>query len=324
MATWKAEFLAHHFAGRMHPLPHYAFGFMDRWSRAASWAPGLANLALQAPVLSSLVKAVAGVAPERALPRFARRSFQKAFRAAHPASSGKGTVLLWPDTWNNYFHPAALDAARQVLTTAGFDVQLPRGHICCGRPLYDFGFLTQARQYLQAVLERLAPHIDAGVPLVVLEPSCASVFRDELTNFFPRDERARRLREQTFLLSEFLCRHAPHYRPPRLNGRKIVAQGHCHHHSLTGMKDEIALLTATEAEVQLLDSGCCGMAGPFGFEKHKFSVSQAIGERVLLPAVRSAAEETILVADGFSCREQIRQNTPRHAAHLAEVLAGRT
>jgi FAD/FMN-containing dehydrogenase/Fe-S oxidoreductase len=326
MAAWKAEFLAHHYAGRLHPLPHYAFGFMDRWSRAVSWAPGLANLALQTPGLSTLVKALAGVAPERTAPRFARQSFQTAFGARPPAaasSSSRATVLLWPDTWNNYFQSAALRAAQEVLTSAGFNIQLPRGHICCGRPLYDFGFLTQARNYLQAVLRRLAPQIDAGIPLVVLEPSCASIFRDELTNFFPRDERARRLREQTFLLSEFLRRHAPHYQPPRLNGRTIVVHGHCHHHALMGMKDEVALLTATEAKVQLLDSGCCGMAGPFGFEKDKFAVSQALGERVLLPAVRSASQETIVVADGFSCREQIRQNTPRLATHLAEVLAGR-
>jgi FAD/FMN-containing dehydrogenase/Fe-S oxidoreductase len=322
MASWKAEFLAHHFAGRIHPLQHYAFGFMDRWSRLASWTPGLANLPLRTPGLSTLVKALAGVASERELPQFAGKSFQKIFRAERrpAAASYAGTVLLWPDTWNNYYHPAALGAAREVLTTAGFDVQLPRGHICCGRPLYDFGFLTQARQYLRAILERLALQIDAGMPFVVLEPSCASVFRDELINFFPRDERARRLREQTFLLSEFLHRHAPSYQPPRLNGREIVVHGHCHHHSLIGMKDEVALLTATGANVRLLDSGCCGMAGPFGFERDKFSVSQALGERVLLPAIRSASAETILVSDGFSCREQIKQNTPRRAVHLAQVL----
>jgi FAD/FMN-containing dehydrogenase/Fe-S oxidoreductase len=323
MASWKAEFLAHHFAGRVHPLQHYAFGFMDRWSRMASWAPGLANLPLMTPGLSTLAKALAGVAPERELPHFAPRSFRKTFRTQQTAASAsQKTVLLWPDTWNNYFHPSALTAAQEVLTTAGFHVLLPKGHICCGRPLYDFGFLAQARQYLQNILQRLAPQIDAGMPLVVLEPSCASVFRDELTNFFPRDERARRLHEQTFLLSEFLRRYAPDYQPPRLMGRKIVVHGHCHHNSLMGMKDEVALLNVTEADVRLLDSGCCGMAGPFGFEKDKFSVSQAIGERVLLPAVRSASPETILVSDGFSCREQIKQNTPRLAVHLAEVLAG--
>ena len=229
--------------------------------------------------------------------------------------------MLWPDTWNNYFHPQVLGAAHEVLSSAGFDVQFPAQHICCGRPLYDFGFLDQARSYLTSILERLGPQIDAGMPFVVLEPSCASVFRDELINFFPSDERARRLAKQTFLLSEFLARAG--YRPPQLHDRQIVLHGHCHHKALVGMQDELSLLQATQARVTMLDSGCCGMAGPFGFEKDKYEVSQALGERVLLPAVRSAAAETILVTDGFSCREQIRQNTPRHAVHLAEVLAGR-
>jgi Fe-S oxidoreductase len=157
---------------------------------------------------------------------------------------------------------------------------------------------------------------------VVLEPSCASVFRDELINFFPTAERARKLAGQTFLLSEFLSRHAPEFRPPQLGGRKMVVHGHCHHKALMGMQDELSLLKATSANVSMLDSGCCGMAGPFGFEKHNYEVSQALAERVLLPAVRAANSETILVSDGFSCREQIRQNSPRHPVHLAEVLAG--
>jgi Fe-S oxidoreductase len=232
-------------------------------------------------------------------------------------------VLLWPDTWNNYFHPQVLGAAHEVLTSAGFQVQVPAQHICCGRPLYDFGFLDQARAYLLGILERLGPQIDSGIPFVVLEPSCASVFRDELTNFFPANERAQRLAKQTFLLSEVLAHQAPGYRPPNLAGRQMVLHGHCHQKAMMGMQDELGLLVATDATVNMLDSGCCGMAGPFGFEKDKFEVSQALGERVLLPAVRAAGPETILVTDGFSCREQIRQNSPRHAVHLAEVLAGR-
>ncbi len=239
-------------------------------------------------------------------------------------SGSNGTaVMLWPDTWNNYFHPQVLGAAHEVLGSAGFQVQIPAQHICCGRPLYDFGFLDQARKYLLDILERLGPQIDSGMPFVVLEPSCASVFRDELINFFPANERALRLAKQTFLLSEFLTRQAPGYRPPQFSGRQMVLHGHCHQKALMGMQDEISLLQATSAHVSMLDSGCCGMAGPFGFEKDKFEVSQALGERVLLPAVRSAAAETILISDGFSCREQIRQNSPRHALHLAEVLAGR-
>jgi Fe-S oxidoreductase len=307
----------------VHPLQHYLFGFMDRWAHLAANAPALANLPMRTPGLRSLVKAIAGVAPQRELPQFAKRSFQSAYRTRGAAGSAATPLLLWPDTWNNYFHPQVLGAAHEVLASAGFQVQFPAQHICCGRPLYDFGFLDQARKYLQEILERLGPQIDSGMPFVVLEPSCASVFRDELTNFFPSNERAIRLAKQTFLLSEFLTRHVPGYQPPQLAGRQIVLHGHCHHKALMGMQDERSLLEATNAQVSMLDSGCCGMAGPFGFEKDKFEVSQALGERVLLPAVRSASPETILVTDGFSCREQIRQNTPRHAVHLAEVLAGR-
>jgi Fe-S oxidoreductase len=321
MATWKAEFLGHHYQDRVHPLQHYLFGFMDRWANLAATAPGLANLPMRIPGISGLVKAIAGVAPQRTLPQFAGRSFQSEY-GNRPSSIGT-PLLLWPDTWNNYFHPQVLGAAHEVLSAAGFQVQVPAQHICCGRPLYDFGFLDQARKYLLGILERLGPQIDSGMPFVVLEPSCASVFRDELTNFFPANERAQRLAKQTFLLSEVLAHQAPGYRPPKLGGRQMVLHGHCHQKALMGMQDELGLLLATQAQVNMLDSGCCGMAGPFGFEKDKFEVSQALGERVLMPAVRAAAPETILVTDGFSCREQIRQNSPRQAVHLAEVLAGR-
>ncbi len=155
---------------------------------------------------------------------------------------------------------------------------------------------------------------------MVLEPPCASVFRDELGNFFPRDERAARLRDQTFLLSEFLLQRAPQYQPPELAGKKLIVQGHCHHKSLFSMKAEMELLRRTGAEVTLLDSGCCGMAGPFGFEREKYEISQKLANRVLLPAVREASAETLLLADGFSCREQVAQNSTRRAVHLAEVL----
>jgi len=179
--------------------------------------------------------------------------------------------------------------------------------------------IDQAVTYLRQILTVLAEPIDAGIPIVVLEPSCASVLRDELRNLLPSDPRADRLRAQTFLLSEFLERRAPRYAPPRLTG-KLVLHGHCHHKALMRMSDEESLLRKTGADVQSLDAGCCGMAGSFGFDADKFDVSQAIGERVLLPAVRQAAAETPIVSDGFSCREQIAQATGRRALHLADVL----
>ncbi len=329
VATYKAEFLSHYYEGRLHPLRDYLFGFMDQWAALASALPGvtprLANLSMAAPPLSNLVKRLAGIAPQRNLPKFAPRSFQSAFGRKPPAPyDGSPSVMLWPDTWNNYFHPRALRAAQEVLATAGFRVELPQGHICCGRPLYDFGFLRDAKRYLDDVMARLRPQIDSQTPIVVLEPSCASVFRDELRNLFPTDPRAERLRNQVFLLSEFLARHAPDYRPPRNPQRKLLVHGHCHHKSLMKMSDELALLRATGAEVEHLDSGCCGMAGPFGFEREKFAVSQAVGERVLLPAVRKAEPTTIIVSDGFSCREQIAQNSPRRAVHFAEAISPQT
>ncbi len=320
IATWKSEFLAHYYEGRLHPLQHYAFGSMDRWASMASVAPWLANLPMKLPGINALAKSLLGIAPQRELPQFAAKSFRSGFRGDQ---AGAKPVLLWPDTWNNYFHPEALTAAAAVLTQAGHSVQVPQGHICCGRPLYDFGFLDQARAYLVRILERLAPQIDAGIPVVMLEPSCASVFRDELLNFFPQNERAIRLAGQTMLFSEMVAQNAGSWKAPDLGGRRILLHGHCHQKSMFTMKDELALLRSTGADVKMLDSGCCGMAGPFGFEKDKYEVSQAIGERVLLPAVRASQQDTILVSNGFSCREQIAQNTPRRAVHLAEVLAGR-
>ncbi len=321
MATMKAEFLAQHYRGRRHPLGHYAFGFMDRWAHLASFAPALANLPLRTPILRETLKHLLGIAPQRLLPPFAASNFRRTFhQRPHPAASPAGKpVLLWPDTWNNYFHPQALHAAAKVLSASGHAVEVPRDHICCGRPLYDFGFLDDARRYLLRILDRFEPHIRAGIPFVMLEPSCASVFQDELRDLLPNDERALLLSRQTRMLSEQLTGTA--FTPPNLQGRHIVVHGHCHQKALMTMKGEIALLQATGATVDHLDSGCCGMAGPFGFERDKFAVSQTLAERVLLPAVRAAAPETLLVSNGFSCREQISQNSPRRALHLAEVLA---
>jgi Fe-S oxidoreductase len=321
MATYKAEFLAQHYKDRIHPLPHYLFGFMDRWARLASLAPSFANAALEMPGAEAIAKRIAGVAPQRSIPRFAQRSFLQQQPTPSDNHHDDKTVLLWPDTWNNYLQPQVLHSAARVLRGAGFRVVFPRRHICCGRPLYDFGFLDRARRYLDDVLTRLGPQIDAGMPFVVLEPSCASVFLEELRNFYPKSDRAQRLAKQTYLLADFLAAHAPDWKPPSLAGRKIVLHGHCHHKSVFKMKAEHKLLEDTGAQVTMLDSGCCGMAGPFGFERDKFDVSQTLGERVLLPAVRAADGNTIVVTDGFSCREQIAQNTNRHAVHVAQVLA---
>ncbi|MDQ2833161.1 MAG: FAD-binding oxidoreductase [Acidobacteriota bacterium] len=328
MATYKAEFLSHHYESESRPLAHYAFGRIDVFARLASFAPSLVNAFNSAPVISPLIKKILNIHPQRSFPPFSR-PFTPDRRLARDPRRGRnrrtplpGTapeVFLWADTFNNYFHPATMRAAHQVLTSADFRVTLPTQHLCCGRPLYDFGMLDTAKDYLLKILNALTPQLHAGTPVVVLEPSCASVFRDELTNLLPHDPRAAKLSSQTFLLSEFLVTHAPHFQPPRIR-EKILVHGHCHHRATMGMQDELTLLHRTGAHVELLDSGCCGMAGPFGFEKDKFDLSQKLGERVLLPAVRANAG-AILVSDGFSCSEQITQNTSARPMHLAEVLA---
>ncbi|HEX7051835.1 MAG TPA: FAD-linked oxidase C-terminal domain-containing protein [Longimicrobiales bacterium] len=229
------------------------------------------------------------------------------------------TVLLWADTFNNHFHPETAIAAVEVLEAAGFRVQVPSRPLCCGRPLYDFGMLDRARRRLRRILRAQRSAIRAGVPMVVLEPSCAAVFRDELVGFFPNDEDAVRLNRQTYLLSEFLERFAPDFRPPPLR-RRAVVHGHCHQKAVMGFVDDEAVLERLGLDFTVLDSGCCGMAGSFGFERDKYDVSMKVGELVLLPAVRGAPEDALIVADGFSCREQIEQGAGRHALHLAEVI----
>jgi FAD/FMN-containing dehydrogenase/Fe-S oxidoreductase len=325
VATYKAEFLSHYYESKRRPLRAHAFGKIDRWARLASAAPGVANFFSHAPGSRHLLGLILGLAPQRQLPSFARLGFIRWARRQRPAlfekksNPEKGEVLLWIDTFNNYFHPETIRAALEVLEQAGFTVRCPPGVLCCGRPLYDFGMLRAAKRYLETIMNALSTEIDAGLPIVVLEPSCASVFRDELRNLFPRDLRANRMRQQTFLLSEFLQNQSPGYAPPKLSAN-ILLHGHCHHKALMKMGDEESLLRRMGAQVQCPDTGCCGMAGPFGFERDKYAMAQAIGERVLLPAVRSATPETVIVADGFSCREQIRQSTGRTAMHLADVL----
>jgi Fe-S oxidoreductase len=326
LATYRAEFLAHYYENRRRPLAAYAFGLIDTWAALGANTPRLANLVLKTPGVAGLVRRALHLAPQRQMPQLATSSFAKWARSMKVPAPGGGAnrttqreVILWADTFNNYFHPETSRAAHSVLTAAGLDVTVPAVRLCCGRPLYDFGMLDRAKSYLRRILDHLAPQIDAGVPVVVLEPSCASVFRDELCGLFPADARAGKLRKQTFLLSEFLERHAPDFKPPRLD-RGVLLHGHCHHKALMKMTDEESILRKMGAVVATPDAGCCGLAGPFGFDGDKFDVSMAIGERVLLPAVRNAPEDALIVSDGFSCREQIYQATGRRAVHFAEAI----
>jgi FAD/FMN-containing dehydrogenase/Fe-S oxidoreductase len=330
LATYKAEFLSHYYEGRPRPLYAYAFGMIDRWARMASRTPRLANAFGRFPLTAALAKKVLHIAPQRKLPEFAMQTFLARVKARTGTGTGTrnlepgtGTrVLLWADTFTNYFQPHIAEAAHQVLADAGFAVKVLQRHVCCGRPLYDFGLLDKAKEYLTDAMDALSEEISAGTPIVVLEPSCASVFRDEAVNLMPDDPRIAKLKKQTMLLSELLMQRAPEYVPAKKQ-QKILVHMHCHHRAIFNTKDEVAVLNATGGDVKVLDSGCCGMAGPFGFEQKSYGVSQTLGERVLLPAVRAAEPGTVIVTDGFSCREQIAQNTGKRAVHVAEVLAGR-
>ncbi len=319
MATYKAEFLSHYFEGKLRPITGYSMGLIYWWARLASLMPDVVNFLTQTPVFSGIAKLLGGIAPERRIPTFAPQTFKEWFRRRGPRKQGMAQVILWPDTFNNHFHPETAIAAVEVLEAAGYQVMVPQQALCCGRPLYDYGFLDQAEQLLHQILETLRPQIEAGIPLIGLEPSCVAVFRDELRNLLPHDPDAQRLAQQSFLLSEFLETHAEGYQPPQLR-RKAIVHGHCHHKAVMKMKDEEALLAKMGLDFQVLDSGCCGMAGAFGFEKDHYDVSVKAGERVLLPAVRAAEKDTLIIANGFSCREQIEQTTDRQALHLAQVL----
>ncbi len=319
MATYKAEFMSHYYEGRMRPLNAYAFGLIDRWAKLASYAPGIANFFSQKQPFAGLAKKLASVAPQRRITPFAEQSFSAWFRQRHTPRSRGSKVILWPDTFNNYFNPDIAKAAVDVLEHGGFDVCIPKGHLCCGRPLYEFGMVQRAKSYLENVMASLADEIRSGTPIVGLEPACVSVFREELPNLFPHSEQAMRLREQVFMLSEFVEKNQHRFQFPSLD-RRATVHAHCHHKSVLDMSPEEAVMERLGLDFDVLESGCCGMAGSFGFEKEKYEVSIACGERVLLPAVREASPDTLIIADGFSCREQILQTTERTPLHLAQVL----
>jgi FAD/FMN-containing dehydrogenase/Fe-S oxidoreductase len=317
IATYKAEFLAHYYERRIRPASAYALGLFPRWARLASNAPGVANRLLGSAAVAAAFKRLAGLAPARPLPQFAPEPFQTWFERRRPEGKADRPVLLWPDTFTNYLDPEPGKAAVEVLEAAGYRVELPPKGLCCGRPLYDYGMLGRAKRELRRILEALYEEIAAGVPIVGLEPSCVAVFRDELVSLFPDDPAATRLSEQAFFFAEFLRREG--YEPPPFV-RAALVHGHCHQKSLLEMSDVGHVLAGLGLDFEILDSGCCGLAGSFGYEADHYDISMQIGERVLLPAFRSAPPDALLVADGFSCRQQIAHATGRRALHLAEVL----
>jgi FAD/FMN-containing dehydrogenase/Fe-S oxidoreductase len=319
MATYKAEFLAHYHKRHFRPLAAHSMGRIGLWAQVASWSPSLANFATQARGIADISKWMGGIAPERPLPVFAGETFQRWFRRRQVRNSGKRQVMLWPDTFNNYFRPEVAKAATRVLENAGLEVLIPRRTLCCGRPFYDFGLLRPAQRYLRSILKELEPNFRSGMPIVVLEPSCLSVFREEARNLFPCDLSALRLSRQSMTLSEFLINHTD-YKPPEIGDRRALVQPHCHHKSVLGFDTDETLLRRAGLRYQVLEAGCCGMAGAFGFERKHYDISMKIGERALLPTVRDTDAETMILADGFSCATQIEQGARRRSLHLAQLL----
>jgi FAD/FMN-containing dehydrogenase/Fe-S oxidoreductase len=321
MATYKAEFLAHYYERQSRPIRAILFGHIDRWAALASHAPRAINACASIRPLATLLQSMVGIAPERRLPRFASETFQRWMQQHPPRSEGR-RIILWSDTFTNYFYPEVGRAAVAVLERLGYYVVVPP-QTCCGRPLYDFGLLESAREHLDAMFAMLAEILEDDTPIVVLEPSCFAVFRDEAVNLFSDRPMAHTLADRAVLFSTFVRPHLERGDLPPLSDNAL-AQIHCHQQATIGREATGAALRAAGLNAQILDAGCCGMAGSFGFDKAHYQVSLAVGERVLLPAVRHASPHTLIVADGFSCREQIRQTTSRQAYHFAELLSRQT
>ena len=321
MAAYRAEFFSNYYRTHRRPLSSAFFGRLNEVARVASYAPSLANALAHAPLVAGFARKALAIHPSRELPRFARRTFRSWFERRTAPRASMREVVLFADTFTNFFEPQIPIAAVEVLERAGFRVIVPRDQLCCGRPLYDQGMLERAKARLRDVIEVLDPFAAVGIPIVGLEPSCILTFRDELPSLFPGDPRAKTIASKSLLLDEFLAREAPDFAPPEIRRRTLV-QGHCHQKALAGIGGEIALLSrAAGAELEVLDAGCCGMAGAFGYDRAHFEVSRAIGARVLFPAIDNAPPDAIIVADGFSCRSQIRHFCPsRRPLHLAEVL----
>jgi Fe-S oxidoreductase len=239
-----------------------------------------------------------------------------------PRRPTRGDVVLWPDTFTNRFHPEVARAAVAVLEDAGWRVLVPPQVVCCGLTWVSTGQLDIAKRVLARTVAVLRPYLRAGVLVVGLEPSCTAVFRSDAADLLPYDEDVIRLRRQTVTLAELLHRYSPGWRPAPVH-RSAIVQTHCHQHAIMGFDADRAILEAAGVRADVLDSGCCGLAGNFGFEAGHYEVSTACAERVLLPAVRAAAPGTAVLADGFSCRTQLAQSDTggRTAVHLAQLLA---
>ena len=310
MATYKAEFLAHHYQGRpwRRPRSDLALGWLPVTARAVSrlrLAP-VVNAATQVPLLRKAATRIGGL-EDREVPLFASQTLQQWYTARGPRGDGhRGTVLLWPDSFTNYFHPHVGQAAVEVLESAGWHVELPSEPVCCGLTWISTGQLATGKKILKKTVDTLAPHVRAGGYVVGLEPSCTAVFRSDAPELFPDDQDVLRLRDHTLTLAELLTEHTPGYEPPSVR-RPVLTQVHCHQHAVMGWDADEKLLKQAGAYAEHLETGCCGLAGNFGFQAGHGEVSRAIAERALLPKLRAASPGAVILADGFSCRTQIHE-----------------
>ncbi|MFE1461563.1 FAD-binding and (Fe-S)-binding domain-containing protein [Streptomyces nigra] len=349
MATYKAEFLHHHYAGRRRPAAHHSMGRLPRWLRLVdrTRTAALVNSLASVRPLAWLAKRLGGIAPERRLPRLATRTFSRWWegREKPAAPAGGELVVLWPDTFTEHLSPSVGQAAVRVLEAAGLRVALPptvrmtpsgrgegvavamdplsvlrgRQRVCCGLTYVSTGQLDRARAVLRRTLDLMEPLLERDTPVVVLEPSCAASLRTDLPELLHDDPRAHRLAGRVLTFAEALERYAPGWVPPRI-GRPVVGQTHCHQHAVLGDAPDRRLREAAGLTGGL-SGGCCGLAGNFGFEKGHYDVSVACAEEQLLPAVRDAGEDAVVLADGYSCRTQLEQLAGVRGRHLAEVLA---
>jgi FAD/FMN-containing dehydrogenase/Fe-S oxidoreductase len=322
MATYKAEFLSHHYRLRPRPPSHYSMGWLPLWAAVAAVAPGAVNALLHAPLLDRVIKRAGGVDRRRELPRFARQRLTDWFARRGSRADGP-PVVLWPDTFTNNFHPWIGRAAVRVLEAAGFRVEMPPVPLCCGLTWISTGQLATAERVLRRTARALAPRLRAGVPVIGLEPSCSAVFRSDAPELLSGDPDVERLAKQTSSLAEFLLDRSPETISAPLpgTGRTAVAQPHCHQHAIWGFEADTEVLRRAGVQAEVLDAGCCGLAGNFGFERGHYDVSVGAAELALWPAVRDADPHATVLADGFSCRTQIEAGTDVRARHLAELLA---
>ncbi|HEU5005941.1 MAG TPA: FAD-linked oxidase C-terminal domain-containing protein [Jatrophihabitantaceae bacterium] len=317
MATYKAEALYHRYRRRLRPPSHYALGWLPRWARLAARTPKLANATLRSETLAATAKRLGGIDPRRPLPQFATRTF-RAWFSKHPTATGK-PVQLWADTFTDHFSPEVGIAAVRVLEDAGYSVQIVDKPVCCGLTWISTGQLDGARKQLRRSLSALEPALAQGMPIVGLEPSCTAVLRADSAELLPDDPRARQVAAATHTLAELLAK-TEGWTAPDLSDVQAVAQPHCHQHAVMGWTADAALLAGAGADVNAV-GGCCGLAGNFGVERGHYDVSVAVAETALLPAVRDAPHDAVVLADGFSCRTQLEQLGQVHSRHLAQLLA---